>query len=472
MIAVGCCRGGKLRRSESNRVESCHSVPSFVAILLKFFDGGTPMNFLTRATVAAFFVFALVSAARAQAPVQNSTQATAQPPDKDFYSLREPAAAGDAQAQFALANHYFDGVGVPQNYSQALLWYNKSANQGFAPAQNLLGYMYQHKFGVPRDYKRALAYYRSAAKQGYALGEYNLGVLSEGGVGVKRDYKQAFEWYRRAADQNLPQAEKQVGYFYQCGYGVKQDFAQAHAWYLRAAGHGNSDAENQLGSMAEDGWGQPKNYTEALSWFYQAAEHGSDTAKENIGYMFQNGLGVQTDYAKAMYWFVEAAAHGNSNAQNQLGWMYQYGQGVEPDDAKAVTWYSMSADQGNRHGINNLDYFKEVLEERGSWEAANSPVIDAAIARARRWATIQDLQRRIAGLDGDAQHQEDLANQLEHTGKGKNDAITKLFNAVGSVPAVKFHIEAEKDRAEAARLREQLAQIENENRSSASVPVR
>src|SRR6266851_10457667 len=151
------------------------------------------MSFQTRATLAAFFVFALVSAARAQAPVQTSAQATAPPPDNEFYSLREPAAAGDALAQFALANHYFHGLGVPQDYSQALLWYGKSANQGFAPAQNLLGYMYQHKFGVPRDYKRALAYYRSAAKQGYALGEYNLGVLFENGVGVKRDYKQALD---------------------------------------------------------------------------------------------------------------------------------------------------------------------------------------------------------------------------------------------------------------------------------------
>jgi hypothetical protein len=59
------------------------------------------MSFRTRTTVAAFFMFALVSGARAQAPVQTSTQATAPPPDNDFYSLREPAAAGDAQAQFA-----------------------------------------------------------------------------------------------------------------------------------------------------------------------------------------------------------------------------------------------------------------------------------------------------------------------------------------------------------------------------------
>ncbi len=93
------------------------------------------MSFLTRATVTAFFMFALLSAARAQAPVQVPSQATAQPPDDDFDTLRLPAAAGDARAQFALANHYYGGLDVPQDYSEALIWYSKSANQGFAPAQ-------------------------------------------------------------------------------------------------------------------------------------------------------------------------------------------------------------------------------------------------------------------------------------------------------------------------------------------------
>jgi len=93
------------------------------------------MSFRTRATLALFFVFVLVSTerARAQAPVQTSTQATAQPPDNGFYSLREPATAGDAQAQFALANHYYYGLGVPQDYTQAVLWYRRSANQASLP---------------------------------------------------------------------------------------------------------------------------------------------------------------------------------------------------------------------------------------------------------------------------------------------------------------------------------------------------
>ena len=189
--------------------------------------------------------------------------------------------------------------------------------------------------------------------------------------------------------------------------------------------------------------------------------------------MFQNGLGMPTDYAKAMAWFDKAAAQGNSDAENQLGWMYQFGQGVQPDDAKAVTWYRMSAGLGNRRAARNLDLFKNVLEIRGpgNWDAANNTVTDAAIARAQRWANIQDLQSRIAGLEGDAQDQDELANQLEHTGKGKNDAITKIFNAMGSVPAVKYHFEAAKYRAEAARLREELAEVENQDKFSAGIPA-
>src|ERR1700680_2139915 len=99
------------------------------------------MRLQTRATVAALLVFALVSVARAQAPVQTSNQASALPADNDFYAMREPAAKGDAQAQFALGIHYYRGLGVPQDYAQALLWFAKSADQGFAPAQNQLANM-------------------------------------------------------------------------------------------------------------------------------------------------------------------------------------------------------------------------------------------------------------------------------------------------------------------------------------------
>jgi TPR repeat protein len=152
--------------------------------------------------------------------------------------------------------------------------------------------------------------------------------------------------------------------------------------------------------------------------------------------------------------------------------MYQFGQGVQQDDARAVAWYSLSADRGSLHGQNNLQAFRYELEDRGEgvWEAANARVNDAAIARAQRWADIQDLRARITGLESDAVQNDLTADQLEGKGKKDNSGVAKVINALGTVGAVKFRVEAEKYRVEAARLREQLARLENQDQASASVP--
>ena len=145
---------------------------------------------------------------------------------------------------------------------------------------------------------------------------------------------------------------------------------------------------------------------------------------------------------------------------------YQYGQGVKQDDGEALAWYQLSAQQGNTHGQNNLQAFTDDLNYQGGgvWEnAVNEKVNDPAFLRAQRWADIRDLRARITGLESDAVQQDDLAAQLEGMGNGKKDAISKTFRAMGSVGAVKFHVEAGKYRAEAARLREQLAKLENQN---------
>jgi TPR repeat protein len=112
------------------------------------------------APAAALCMFALVISVAAQAP------APATATDSDLSSLRQQAAAGDVQAQFALGNRYFRGLDLPLDYGQALFWYRKSAGQGFAPAQNQLGSMYQHKFGIERNYKIAAKLLPQSRKPG------------------------------------------------------------------------------------------------------------------------------------------------------------------------------------------------------------------------------------------------------------------------------------------------------------------
>ena len=59
------------------------------------------------------------------------------------------------QAQYNLGLSYDKGLGVPQNYAQAALWYRKAAEQGYAMAQYNLGFLYHNGQGVPRDYAEA-----------------------------------------------------------------------------------------------------------------------------------------------------------------------------------------------------------------------------------------------------------------------------------------------------------------------------
>src|SRR5260370_1939833 len=69
---------------------------------------------------------------------------------------------------------------------------------------------------------------------------------------------------------------------------------------------------------------------------------------------------------------------------------------------------SLSADQGNSHSKNNLQGLTDDLQGRGEAvsQFANSPVSDAAMAQAQRWANIQDLHRRINEVEADALHQD------------------------------------------------------------------
>jgi hypothetical protein len=61
------------------------------------------------------------------------------------------AERGDAAAQAFLGFLFETGRGVPQNYSEAAMWYRRSAEQGNGAAQYSLGLLYDKGYGVPRD---------------------------------------------------------------------------------------------------------------------------------------------------------------------------------------------------------------------------------------------------------------------------------------------------------------------------------
>ena len=61
------------------------------------------------------------------------------------------AERGNATAQTHLGFLFETGRGVPQNYTEAAMWYRRAAEQGDSRAQYSLGLLYDRGFGVPRD---------------------------------------------------------------------------------------------------------------------------------------------------------------------------------------------------------------------------------------------------------------------------------------------------------------------------------
>jgi len=90
----------------------------------------------------------------------------------------------------------------------------KKAEQGDIFAQHTLGSLYELGMGVPQDYREAVRWYRAAAEQGYASAQYQLGEEYYDGEGVPQDYQEAVRWYRAAAEQGHTLARSYLGFMY------------------------------------------------------------------------------------------------------------------------------------------------------------------------------------------------------------------------------------------------------------------
>jgi uncharacterized protein len=80
--------------------------------------------------------------------------------------VSEGCRPGDAVALFLLGRQYASGKGVPQDYSEAMIWFQRVAEQGHPVAELYLGVMYAEGRGVPQDYVRAHMWFMSIGSTG------------------------------------------------------------------------------------------------------------------------------------------------------------------------------------------------------------------------------------------------------------------------------------------------------------------
>ena len=194
-------------------------------------------------------------------------------------------ATEDQKAQTNLGRMYLKGLGVNQNFAEALNCYRKAADQENPLAQNQLGWMYHNGLGVEQDLAVAMYWYQKSAEQGKAIAQNNLGSMYKNGVGVKCDYAVALSWFHKAANQKNAHALCNLGLMYHHGLGVEQSYTVAGSYYHKAARKGNAVAQANLGWLYFNGYGVKRNFAKALSYFCKAANQGNTEALANLSWL-------------------------------------------------------------------------------------------------------------------------------------------------------------------------------------------
>lgn len=152
-----------------------------------------------------------------------------------YEAILPQAEAGEAEAQFEVAEALAHGTGIARNLDQAIQWYRKAAEKAHVGAQYVLGTLYEKGDGVPQNYARAAEWYRLAANLGHhADAEFALAQLYFNGRGLPSDPAEALTWYRRAADGGNPAAQYILGTILESGWNVPADVTEAYKWFTLA----------------------------------------------------------------------------------------------------------------------------------------------------------------------------------------------------------------------------------------------
>jgi len=196
--------------------------------------------------------------------------------------------AEGARSLMARAKNYYYGIGVKQDFSQALQLYMEAARLGDAEARHIAGGMYFKGYGTEINYQMAFQLLHQAAREGQSSPESQQ-VLAQSylmGLGTIKNYKKALEWYSLAAENGNAEAQNELGYMYFIGNGVAQDVEKGTEYFLQAAENGLAIAQHNMGIIYYTGNGVGNtDLLRSYAWMNIAAAGGHKPAIAARGYL-------------------------------------------------------------------------------------------------------------------------------------------------------------------------------------------
>lgn len=295
----------------------------------------------------------------------------------NIVTLTLKAKSGEAEAQNALGEAYYDGKGVTENLTEAVKWFTKAAEQENAKAEYNLGNCYYYGYGVYENYGEAEKWYTKAAEQGCAEAQNSLGYYYEIN---ELNPKKAVEWYTKAAEQGLRIAQCNLGVCYKNGNGVEKNLEEAIKWYTKAADQGYAEAQYYLGKAYDKGEGVAKNDSEAMKWYLKAVKNNSPEAAYYYGGMLLEGnkqKGITKNIPEGVKYLRKAADLKNLDEINSLVGAYYSKMTGENDFgiskylsyADFVKYIKIGAEEGDQNMktfLTNLPNLKSMIAQEKS----------------------------------------------------------------------------------------------------------
>jgi TPR repeat protein len=155
----------------------------------------------------------------------------------EWNHLLSRAKQGDAEAQWEVADRYFEGCKdesgrtlVNQSSRRGREWLQRAAEGGVAAAQNNIGVLVGDGEGFDKAPRKALVWLKRAFRGGNSSAPNNIAITYRE-VG---DFKRAVFWFRKSVFLGDDGARIQLGIHYYWGIGVRRNTAAAIAQFRRA----------------------------------------------------------------------------------------------------------------------------------------------------------------------------------------------------------------------------------------------
>ncbi len=218
----------------------------------------------------------------------------------------EKAQNGDVTSQFNLGIIYKEGITGVVDRDKAFYWFNLAAEQNNRDAEFYLGLLYHEGINeTPPNYSRAISWYEKAADQGQLQAQINCANIYQFGPETFRNIEKAKFWLIKAAEKNDPIAHANLGII----AADNKDYADAALHLKIAAEKGDKIGQYNYGTLFLSGDGVPKDMQQAKFWFEKAAQQNLPQAQISLGKIYAWNFDEKgVDKEKAMFWLNKAKA--------------------------------------------------------------------------------------------------------------------------------------------------------------------